>query len=56
MTINDFTLTEAVKHIQENIQPALVNLNVDVNNLFEIICEARFTSTSSGQNPFPATI
>lgn len=54
MALNDITLTEAVKHIQENIQQTLPNLNVDVNNLFEIICEVRSTSTSPRHNPFAA--
>ena len=52
MSFNDLTLTDAVKHIQQSIQQTLPNLHVDVNNLFEIICEVRFTSTSPSYNPF----
>ena len=52
MAAHDLTLTDAVKHIQQNIQQTLPNLNVDVNNLLDIICEVRFTSTSPSQNPF----
>ena len=56
MAVHDLTLSDAVKNIQQNVQQTLPNLNVDVNNLFEIICEVRLTSTSPSHNPISTSM